>query len=130
MALLIENGHYKHMEALEAVESDIRNLRTTLVAMEFKVISLVDLKFDEMNTALKQFYQYLQSGVYAVFYYSGHGFSINNITFLMPIDATNDPPNCDECISSSTIRYDIKNKSAIGIALLDCCQVRYGSFNV
>ena len=101
MALLIGNGDYNEMETLKAFESDIRNLHATLAdKLGFKVISLMDLKYHEMMKALEQFYKYLQSGVYAPFYFSGHGFSYNNITYLMPIDAKKDPLNCNECISS------------------------------
>lgn len=132
MALLIGNGHYmsKDIETLKAVESDIRNLHTTLTALEFKVISLVNLKYHEMIKALKQFCMHLQSGVYALFYYSGHGFSCNNATYLIPIDAKNNPLKCCDCISSHTIENHIKGTGAIGIALLDCCKVRYGSFKI
>ena len=132
VALLIGNGHYmcKDIETLKAVESDIRNLHTTLTALEFKVISLVNLKYHEMIKALKQFCMHLQSGVYALFYYSGHGFSCNNATYLIPIDAKNNPLKCCDCISSHTIENHIKGTGAIGIALLDCCKVRYGSFKI
>ena len=125
VALLIGNGHYKEMEYLEAVESDIRNLHATLTVLGFKVISLLDLKYHEMMKALDQFYKYLQSGVYAVFYFSGHGFNVNNITYLMPTDAKKEPLNCNQCISSKTIQNRIQEKCAIGVALLDCCKVRY-----
>ena len=125
VALLIGNGHYmsKDIETLKAVESDIRNLHTTLTALEFKVISLVNLKYHEMIKALEQFCMHLQSGVYALFYYSGHGFSCNNATYLIPIDAKNNPLKCCDCISSHTIENHIKGTGAIGIALLDCCKV-------
>ena len=126
MALLIGNGDYNEMETLKAVESDIKNLHATLAdKLGFKVISLMDLKYHEMLKALEQFYKHLQSGVYALFYFSGHGFNYNNTTYLMPINARKDPLNCNECISSRTIKYHIQEKCAIGIALLDCCKVRY-----
>ncbi|KAL5460632.1 hypothetical protein EMCRGX_G034090 [Ephydatia muelleri] len=127
VALLIGNGDYNEMETLKAVESDIKNLHATLAdKLGFKVISLMDLKYHEMMKALKQFYKYLQSGVYALFYFSGHGFNCNNTTYLMPIDARKDSLNCNECISSRTIKFHIQEKCAIGIALLDCCQVSGG----
>ena len=123
VALLIGNGHYKKMPELKNVECDIRNLQGALTSLRFKVISLLDLTYDEMIKALGHFYGFLKAGVYAVFYFSGHGFSCNDITYLMPIDAARDPLKCDSNISAKNIKYNMQETPATGLSLLDCCAV-------
>ena len=112
------------MQALEGIEVDIRKLKEALNKLDFKVISLLDLKYDEMWEALDQFYKLLKPGVYAVFYFTGHGFRYNDITYLMPIEATKNPMVCDLNISSKTIRCKIHMTHATGLSLLDCCAER------
>ena len=124
VALLIGNGQYKNMEQLDCVESEIKELQRSLTNLNFRVFSLLDLKYDEMLAALEQFYSLLQLGVYAVFYFSGHGFMYNEVTYLMPIDAASNPVMCDSNISAKTIKDGIENMYATGLILLDCCAVR------
>ena len=112
------------MSKLEGIEDDIRKLKKALTDLDFKVISLLDLTYDEMLKALQQFYRLLKSGIYAVFYFSGHGFRYSEITYLMPIDATIDPIKCDSNISSKTIKSHISLTGATGLILLDCCAER------
>ena len=84
VALLIGNQKYEPpINPLLSPENDIRELHKLLEAppLNYKVISLVNLKFREMMKALETFYEMLAvPGVYALFYYSGHGFNFQGGT--------------------------------------------------
>ena len=88
VALLIGNKNYNHSTINHLVnpENDIRELQKLLEAppLNFKVISLVNLKYYEVINALENFYKMLAlPGVYALFYYSGYGFCHEGKTLLM-----------------------------------------------
>ena len=125
MALLIGNQTYQSQDIdnLGSPEHDIFKLRTVLESLDFKVISLIDLTFEEMRRALDQFYEMLTvSGVYALFYYSGHGFSYLNNAFLMPVDATL-PLNTAHNIQADEVSGKMQRRLSRALLVLDCCQV-------
>ncbi len=110
VALLIGNQRYENMTQLISPENDVLELTKLLQGLNFKVFSLVNLRFSEMMEALEIFYQMLAvPGVYALFYYSGHGFIHNKINYLMPVDATL-PPRCDRNIVSDEISGHMQKK--------------------
>ena len=95
-----------------------------LEGMNFKVFSLVNLRFMEMMKALEVFYEMLAvPGVYALFYYSGHGFSHLNTNYLMPVDAII-PLECDHNIVSDQIGARMQNTLSRAIKILDCCTIK------
>ena len=90
VALLIGNKKYHHptINHLVNPENDIRELQKLLEAppLNFKVISLVNLKGDEMLDALENFYKMLAlPGVYTLFY-SGSAMR-GKPNHLVPVDA-------------------------------------------
>ena len=126
MALLIGNQGYQceDMIKLNSPENDTRELAEKLRTLNFKVFSFVNLSFREMMDALEVFYGMLTlSGVYALFYYTGHGFSHGGVTYLMPIDATL-PPKCDYNIAADDISAHMQNKKSRAVKILDCCRIR------
>ena len=89
IALLIGNKHYHNLEEpLVFPHKDVFNLRHALRELGFKVLSLVDLTLREMRTIMLAYCQLLGPGVFAVFYYAGHGFEENGKNYLMPVDAS------------------------------------------
>jgi len=128
VALLIGNQKYESHEINKLVspENDIRELCKLLEAppLNFKVISLVNLKYGEMMNALDEFYQMLAvPGVYALFYYSGHGFNyLGSSNYLVPVDATL-PLKCENNIESNAIGLGMQNKLSRAVVVLDCCKI-------
>lgn len=127
VALLIGNQKYEPpINRLVSPENDIRELHKLLEAppLNFKVISLVNLKFREMMKALEMFYEMLAvPGVYALFYYSGHGFNFQGGTYLVPVDATL-PLMCENNIEANAIGVRMQQKMSRAIVVLDCCRIR------
>lgn len=131
MALLIGNQQYESdwISNLSNPENDVMELTRLLQSpdLNFKVFSLVNLRFKEMMDVLEIFCGMLSvPGVYALFYYSGHGFSYSNRTYLMPVDATL-PLRCDHNIVSDMISARMQNQLSRAFTFLDCCRVKYVS---
>ena len=126
VALLIGNQRYQSpdMVKLNSSENDTRELAEKLRTLNFKVFSFVDLNFRDMMDVLEVFYGMLTlSGIYALFYYTGHGFSYGGVTYLMPVDATL-PPKCDLNIAADDITAHMQNKKSRAVKILDCCRTR------
>lgn len=87
-----------------------------------QVFSLVNLKCNEMMAALRNFYNLLVPGVYAVFAYTGHGCTYQNINYLIPVDAHGADP--DQCISTATVFDSLQRHLCRVFVFLDCCRVK------
>ena len=64
VALLIGNMNYTHFTQLSAPKADVHELANLLRQLDFKVVSLLDLNWQEMNSAVTEFLLLLDKGVY------------------------------------------------------------------
>lgn len=64
IALLIGNMNYLHHTQLSAPIADVHELTNLLRQMDFKVVSLLDLNWQEMHSAVTEFLLLLDKGVY------------------------------------------------------------------
>ena len=121
--MLIGNQRYEHLTSLESPEGDIKELSRVLEKLHFKVISLVNLRYDEIMKALGVFYQMLAvPGMYALFYYSGHGFRTPaGRNYLVPVDATK-PLLLKHNIYVEDIIGKMQQKLSRAFIILDCCK--------
>ena len=129
VALLIGNQNYEYhgISNLISPENDIRKLHKRLEAspLNFKVISLVNLRHYEMWEALGEFCEMLAvPGVYSLFYFAGHGFSFQGTTYCVPVDASL-PLRCCDSIDVSAIGQQMQQKLSRAFLVLDCCRIRY-----
>lgn len=67
VALLIGNMNYRHHTQLCAPIADVHELTNLLRQMDFKVVSLLDLNWQEMHSAVTEFLLLLDRGVYGQF---------------------------------------------------------------
>jgi mucosa-associated lymphoid tissue lymphoma translocation protein 1 len=75
-----------------------------------------------MQDALKLFAELLHSGVYAVFYFAGHGFEAGGKSYLMPIDA-DDTYNCSENLPTAEVLQIMQEREAkLKVLLIDSCR--------
>ena len=125
MALLIGNQCYdaEELNNLESPEGDIEKLHRDLEELNFKVISLVNLRHYEIMKALEEFYKMLAvPGIYALFYYSGYGFQTPEKTsYLIPVDATL-PLHLEYNIYVDGIIRQMQQKLSRAFVILDCCR--------
>lgn len=64
VALLIGNMSYQHHTQLCAPIADVHELTNLLRQLDFKVVSLLDLNCQEMQSAVTEFLLLLDKGVY------------------------------------------------------------------
>ena len=87
-----------------------------------QVISLVNLRLDEMRDALRLFAELLDSGVYAVFYFAGHGFECSGKSYLMPVNA-DDKYECSKNLPANEVLQIMQDREAkLKVLLIDCCR--------
>ena len=86
LALLIGNANYE-TQPLNNPINDVRGLKKTLEALNFKVRLLENGSLGAMTAALNDFRDELEAhpGSTAFFYYSGHGQSWGGTNYLMPL---------------------------------------------
>ncbi|XP_038003263.1 mucosa-associated lymphoid tissue lymphoma translocation protein 1 homolog isoform X2 [Motacilla alba alba] len=125
IALLVGNNRYQHHPNLMAPVRDVFELRHLLEHLGFQVVSLLDLNKAEMATAVTQFLQLLGKGVYAIFYYAGHGYEHLGRNYMVPVDAPQ-PYAPENCISVQRILQKMQQQqTALNIILLDTCRKWY-----
>ena len=88
IALLIGNSNYLRVPVLANPANDVKALDVVLRAIGFESVTVkMDLKREEMISALRQFAQAADRADWAMVYYSGHGIEFNGINYMIPIDA-------------------------------------------
>ncbi|XP_021263084.1 mucosa-associated lymphoid tissue lymphoma translocation protein 1-like isoform X2 [Numida meleagris] len=125
LALLVGNNHYQHHPNLMAPVMDVFELSVLLKQLGFQVVSLLDLNKPEMVAAVSRFLQLLEKGVYAIFYYAGHGYEHMGRNYMVPVDAPQlyAPENC---ISVQRILQKMQQQqTALNLILLDTCRKWY-----
>nr|XP_019936306.1 PREDICTED: mucosa-associated lymphoid tissue lymphoma translocation protein 1-like [Paralichthys olivaceus] len=124
VALLIGNMNYLHHSQLCAPIADVHELTNLLRQMDFKVVSLLDLNWQEMNSAVTEFLLLLDKGVYGLLYFAGHGYENYGNSFMIPIDAptSNTSEHC-LCVQNILTRMQEK-ETGLNVFLLDMCRKR------
>ncbi|XP_075287678.1 mucosa-associated lymphoid tissue lymphoma translocation protein 1 homolog isoform X5 [Opisthocomus hoazin] len=125
IALLVGNNRYQHHPNLMAPVTDVFELSLLLEQLGFQVVSLLDLNKAEMVTAVSRFLQLLGKGVYAIFYYAGHGYEHSGRNYMVPVDAPQ-PYAAENCISVQRILQKMQQQqTALNLILLDTCRKWY-----
>jgi len=120
VALLIGNSNYKK-HPLTCPHHDVKEMTKKFHDLNFKTISLVDLTLTEMSRAVDYFCNLLSTGMYAVFYFSGHGLAdCSKTSYLVPIDAIN--YGLTDSINYDDIRQKLQYTLSKVIVILDCCR--------
>lgn len=123
VALIIGNQDYDHADTLGVLnqpQNDAHDLASTLISMDFKVVSLMNLTLSAMDDALTYFYNLLDVGTYALFYFAGHGFESGNEGYLVPTDARN--YHKDDCFPLSALLVAMTKRAKLSVLLVDSCR--------
>lgn len=130
IALVIGNAQYQHVDRLENAANDADDMAGLLYNLGFQVILEKDLDQQGMQRALGHFAEALVPGTTAVFYFSGHGVSISNENYLIPI---NIKAGRSEAIAEGSIRLNEVldtlrlNTGGVNLVFLDACSEIPGS---
>ncbi|XP_054458494.1 MALT paracaspase 2 isoform X2 [Anoplopoma fimbria] len=124
VALLIGNMNYLYHTQLCAPIADVHELTNLLRQMDFKVVSLLDLNWQEMHSAVTEFLLLLDKGVYGLLYFAGHGYENYGNSFMVPIDApTSYTSKHCLCVQNILTRMQ-KKQTGLNVLLLDMCRKR------
>jgi TPR repeat protein len=86
-ALVIGNGAYKNVSALNNPTNDAKDVAATLKSLGFKVILKLDLDLAAMQRAVDEFALESVDADASLFYYAGHGLQLAGRNYLVPVGA-------------------------------------------
>lgn len=119
-ALVIGNN-YSGVDAITG-QADATAVADVLRGIGFTVDLLPEGHVDEMTTALETFGDTIGGADIVVFFYSGHGYQINGVNYMLPVESTINPAkpvlSMDEVMRSLGGAKD----DAVKIVLLDACR--------
>jgi hypothetical protein len=128
IALVVGNNAYREVPALEKALGDARAIATTLQGLGFDVITLLDADRSRMSRALVEFETRVSPGDTALFFFAGHGVSLDGANYLLPTDV----PSVNEAQrnllkSEGFLADDISERlkergAATAILILDACR--------
>ena len=73
---------------------------------------------------MEYFATLIGKNVYALFFFAGHGFELNNLNYMMAVDASMDK-NPLYCLCAQHVLHIMQSRGAkLSIVLLDMCRVR------
>ncbi|MCC7274688.1 MAG: SUMF1/EgtB/PvdO family nonheme iron enzyme [Alphaproteobacteria bacterium] len=128
MALLIGNSEYEQAPLTNPAR-DVRRLGATLQALGFHLVGGMpkeNLGKAAMERALRDFRAYLGPDTVALFYFSGHGLSIRDTSYLVPVAV--EPKGGEE--GADTVFVNVRDivtamggsGSRLSMILLDACR--------
>ena len=125
VALLVGNQKYREQVfTLHLPESDTRDLAGRLRSLGFRVVTLVNLNSKDMRIAIKNYVKLLNTGVYALFYYGGHGFEKDGENYLMGVESSREY-KIEHCIDAKWIREQMASRNAkLNMMILDMCRTK------
>ena len=126
VALVIGNSAYTELEPIPAAVNDADDMAATLRRLRFEVVVKKDLSADALITEIAAFRKTIHSGDVALLYYSGHGASLGEENYLLPVDY--DLPVDPDLVkrhayAMSEVRDAMKNSGAlVRVLIFDACR--------
>jgi TPR repeat protein len=124
LALVIGNGNYKNVPALENPANDAADLAKALRNVGFEVIEQQNASREAMTKALRDFSARLRGTEVALFFYAGHGLQMNGENYLLPVDADLQTP-ADvrfNTVDLANIQQEMESSGRTNIIILDACR--------
>lgn len=87
VALIIGNSDYAHVQPLKNPVNDAKALGKLFTELGYDVQLVIDADRDTFTKALGDFSQRSTGADAAVFYYAGHGLSLDGRNYLIPVDS-------------------------------------------
>ena len=124
LALVIGNGKYQSVPALDNPPNDAADLGQALRNVGFEVIVERDATRETMAKALRDFAGRLKGADVALFFYAGHGLQIGGKNYLAPIDARIES---EADLDFATVDLDLivrnmEREQRTNIVFLDACR--------
>ena len=125
LALVFGNSDYASGTSLKNPKNDANLMEATLKNLGFTVIKQLNCRKDSMINAIKDFSRRLNDYNVALFYYAGHGVQVDNVNYLVPVDAKLDHKEdvSFDAIPVTMVTDQLKRNSAnTNIVILDACR--------
>ncbi len=132
LALVIGNSAYQNVSSLINPANDATDIAQKLKGLGFEVLLATDAGQAKMISQLEEFKNRLTLEHVALFFFAGHGVTVNNESFLIPVDV---PAEIDldekgdpraEAVHRHLVRMSSilspLEASKIGIVFLDACR--------
>ncbi len=87
LALVIGNSSYQNAVVLPNPKNDAIAVAESLKKSGFEVIKLINATKIQQKNAVRVFIEQFRDYQVGLFYYAGHGISVNGRNYLIPVDA-------------------------------------------
>lgn len=125
IALIIGNGAYKNVHALDNPPRDAKLIAAALKDVGFQTVTLTnDLTRDKFFEALRAFASDAEKADWAVVYYAGHGLEIGGVNYLVPVDAklAEDHDAETEAVALEQVIAAVGGARRLRLVMLDACR--------
>ncbi|MGO4449734.1 caspase domain-containing protein [Phyllobacterium sp. TAF24] len=124
IALVVGNTNYQYVEKLVNPANDSQAISAALRDEGFDVFPANDTTRDEFDRIFNEFKTQAETADVALVYFSGHGFQLNGVNYLVPVDARlNDRSRIlDETISLDKVIGEIQQRTRQTLVFLDACR--------
>jgi tetratricopeptide (TPR) repeat protein len=125
IALIVGNGAYKNVHALENPPRDASLIAGALREIGFQTVTLAnDLTRDKFFEALHAFAGEAEKADWAVVYYAGHGLEIGGVNYLVPVDAklAADRDAEIEAVALEQVIAAVGGARKLRLVMLDACR--------
>ena len=124
VALVIGNAAYKHTGELANPKNDATDVAVALKKHGFKVLEGYDLDKAAFDRKIRDFASELTGAEAGIFFYAGHGLSVDGHNYLVPIDAE---LSTAVALDFETVQVDVvhramERQSTTNILFLDACR--------
>ncbi len=124
VALVIGNGAYEFAPKLDNPVVDAKAVAAALRRLGFDVREGYDLTSAQMRSTVKDFADALSNSQAALIYYAGHGVSVDEENYLLPVDIRlTNPSGLDlDAISVTVLLRQMHREERVNIVILDACR--------
>ncbi|MCW1840032.1 caspase family protein [Prosthecomicrobium hirschii] len=128
VALVIGNNDYAHIDRLERAVSDADAVARVLTAIGYDVRKGTNLDRSAINRLVAEFEASIGNADVALIYYAGHGVSIDNAGYILPVDMPKVSAGAAGLIRDEAVSIDalIQRARRAGgakvVAIIDACR--------
>lgn len=127
IALVVGNSAYEHVANLETPSADVLSISRSLREVGFATFIATDvshLEFKKSIEVAKHFANSSDKPTIVVFYYAGHGVQVDNISYMIPVDANISSKSqvLEQTVSVDSVVDALMNSADYTLILLDACR--------
>lgn len=124
VALVIGNGAYESVGALDNPLTDSKAIAAALKRIGFDVVEGYDLRLDAMRAKVGEYAAKLDGAKVAFVYYAGHGVAVSGENYLLPTDAVlKSEADLDfKTMNINLVLRQMQREDRVNVIVLDACR--------